>query len=84
MLATNKEIRLKDDVIGIARLYFSRWKIKKYFRYKKQVFQFENFWVQKLKAIHALNFYLTLCMAFPNHIFIKSICYYRQGLLKCL
>ena len=37
-------------MIGIARLYFSRWKIEKYFRYKKQVFQFENFWVQKLKA----------------------------------
>ena len=27
MLATNKEIKSKEDVINIAKLYFSRWKI---------------------------------------------------------
>lgn len=63
MLATNKTIKSKDDVIRIARLYFSRWRIEEYFRCKKQVFQFENFRVRKLKAINALNFYITLCMA---------------------
>lgn len=26
MLATNKEIKYKDDVIRVARTYFSRWK----------------------------------------------------------
>ena len=72
MLATNKEIRTKDDVIKIAKLYFSRWKIEEYFRCKKQMFQFENFRVRKLKAINALNFYLTLCMAFLGHISMKS------------
>ena len=36
MLATNKEIRSKDDVIRIARTYFSRWRIEEYFRCKKQ------------------------------------------------
>lgn len=64
MLATNKEIKSKDDVINIAKTYFSRWRIEEYFRCKKQVFKFENFRVRKLKAINALNFYLTLCMAF--------------------
>ena len=68
MLATNRDIRLKDDVIKVARLYFSKWKIEEYFRCKKQMFQFENFRVRKLKAINALNFYLTLCMAFLVHI----------------
>ena len=34
--------------------------------------QFENFRVRKLKAINALNFYLTLCMAFLGHISMKS------------
>lgn len=34
--------------------------------------QFENFQVQKLKAIKALNFYITLCMAFLEYISIKS------------
>lgn len=71
MLATNKEILSKDDVIKIAKLYFSRWKIEEYFRCKKQVFRFESFRVRKLEAINALNFYITLCMAFLAHISIK-------------
>lgn len=68
MLATNKEIKSKDDVVRVARTYFSRWKIEEYFRCKKQVFQFEDFRVRKLKAINALNFYVTLCMAFLARI----------------
>ena len=72
MLATNKAIRSKEDVIKVAKLYFSRWKIEEYFRCKKQMFRFENFRVRKLKAINALNFYLTLCMAFPAHISMKT------------
>ena len=71
MLATNKEIRSKDDVIKAAKLYFSRWKIEEYFRCKKQVFRFENFRVRKLAAINSLNFYITLCMAFLAHISMK-------------
>lgn len=72
MLATNKELKSKDDVIRIARLYFSRWRIEEYFRSKKQIFQFENFRVRNLKAINALNFYITLCMAFLALISMKS------------
>lgn len=72
MLDTNKEINSKDDVIRVARTYFSRWKIEEYFRCKKQMFQFENFRVRKLKAINALNFYITLCMAFLAIISMES------------
>ena len=36
------------------------------------MFQFENFRVRKLKAINALHFYITLCMAFLAHISMKS------------
>jgi hypothetical protein len=72
MLATNKEIKLKDDMIKVARIYFSRWKIEEYFRCKKQMFQFENFRVRKLKAINALNFYITLSMAFLAMITMES------------
>ena len=71
MLVTNKEVRSKDDVIETAMLYFSRWKIEEYFRCKKQVFQFENFRVRKLEAINALNFYITLCMAFLAQMSMK-------------
>ena len=37
MLATNKEIKSKKDVLKVARTYFSRWKIEEYFRCKKQI-----------------------------------------------
>src|SRR5574344_255841 len=72
MLATNKEIKSKEDVIRVARTYFSRWKIEEYFRCKKQMFQFENFRVRKLVSINALNFYITLCMAFLAMISMES------------
>ncbi len=32
MLATNKELLSKEDVIRVARIYFSRWRIEEYFR----------------------------------------------------
>ncbi len=35
MLATNKGIKSKEDVTRVARAYFFRWKIKEYFRCKK-------------------------------------------------
>lgn len=72
MLATNKQICCKEDVVNAAKTYFSRWRIKEYFRSKKQMFQFENFRVRKLAAINALNFYITLCMAFLAYISMKS------------
>ena len=71
MLATNKEIRTKDDVISVARLYFSRWKIEEYFRAKKQMFGFEGFRVRSLRAINCLNFYVTVAMAYLNHVSLK-------------
>ena len=64
MLVTNKKIESREDVLKVAKTYFSRWRIEEFFRSKKQIFQFENFRVRKLKAINALNFYITLCMAF--------------------
>ncbi len=71
MLATNKPVHSKEDVVAVAKLYFSRWRIEEYFRCKKQMFQFENFRVRKLTAINALNFYITLCMAFLARISMK-------------
>ena len=72
MLAANKEIKSKDDVVRVARTYFSRWKIEEYFRCKMQMFQFEKFRVRRLKAINALNFYITLCMAFLAMVSMES------------
>lgn len=48
MLATNKEIKSKEDVLKVARTYFSRWKIEEYFRCKNRcsnskTFVYESF-----------------------------------------
>ena len=64
MLATNIDIKSKDDVVRVAKTYFSRWRIEEYFRAKKQIFGFENFRVRRLEAINALNFFLSVSMAF--------------------
>ena len=72
MLVTNKPIKSKDDVIKVAMNYFSGWKIEEYFRCKKQTFDFENFRVRNLKAINALNFYITVCMAYLALVSAKS------------
>ena len=38
MLTTNKKISSRENIILVAKLYFSRWRIEEYFRYKKHVF----------------------------------------------
>jgi hypothetical protein len=74
MLATNQPINNKDDVIHVARAYFSRWRIEEYFRAKKQGFKFEDFRVRSLAAINHLNLIVSLCMAFLAHISLKNDC----------
>lgn len=53
MERAKKLLHSKEDVISVAKLYFSRWRIEKYSRCKKQVFGFENFRVRNLKAINS-------------------------------
>jgi IS4 transposase len=72
LLVTNKQIASKEDVIRVAKIYFSRWRIEEYFRSKKQLFKFEDLRVRKLTSINTLNFYITLCMAFLAMISLKS------------
>ena len=59
MLASNIEIKSKEDVIKIARCYLDRWRIEEYFKFKKQEYNFENFRVRTLKSINNLNKMLT-------------------------
>ena len=72
MLVTNKNISSKEDVINVAKHYFSRWRIEEYFRCKKQQFSFEDFRVRKLKAINALNFYISVAMTYLARVTIKD------------
>lgn len=71
MLATNRPIHSRKDMLQVAKMYFSRWRIEEYFRCKKTVFDFENFRVRSLKAINALNFYLSVCMSYLAFLSMK-------------
>ena len=59
-LLTNIEIKTKEDVIKVARLYLSRWKIEEHFRGKKQEYEFENMRVRTLESMNNLNMLLTI------------------------
>jgi hypothetical protein len=72
MLATNKPIKCKDDVVKICRTYLCRWRIEEYFRFKKQHFDFEGFRIRKLKAINSLNTLLSFSISFLNCVMEKS------------
>ncbi len=59
MLATNLDIKSKEDLIKVSRCYLDRWRIEEYFKFKKQEYGFENFRVRNLKSINNLNKMLT-------------------------
>lgn len=59
MLATNRTLQSKEDVIGVVRDYMSRWRIEEYFRFKKQHYGFEDFRVRSLTSMNNLNQLLT-------------------------
>lgn len=72
MLATNKAIQGKKDVIQIVRAYMSRWRIEEYFRFKKQHFGFEDFRVRSLTSVNNLNQMLTYAMGMLGVLTDKS------------
>ena len=59
-LLTNIDIKSKEDVIKIVRLYLSRWRIEEHFRGKKQEYDFENMRVRTLESMNNLNMMLTI------------------------
>lgn len=59
-LLTNREIKEKEDVIKVVRLYLSRWRIEEYFRGKKQEYDFENMRVRTIESMNNLNMMLTI------------------------
>lgn len=59
-LLTNLEIKTKEDLIKVVRLYLSRWRIEEHFRGKKQEYEFENMRVRTLKSMNNLNMMLTI------------------------
>lgn len=68
-LLTNIDIKNKDDVIKVTRLYLSRWRIEEHFRGKKQEYDFENMRVRTLESMNNLNMMLTILL---GHIAILA------------
>ena len=64
ILLTNRNIKSKEDVIKVVRLYFYRWRVEEYFRTKKQEYDFENIRLRTLKSINNLNLMLTIFMGY--------------------
>lgn len=67
-LITNREIKSKEDLIKVVRLYFSRWRIEEYFRAKKQEYDFENIRIRTLKSINNLNLILKIYLGYIGEI----------------
>ena len=55
ILLTNRNIKSKEDVIKVVRMYFYRWRIEEYFRAKKQEYKFEDMRIRTLKGMNVLN-----------------------------
>lgn len=72
MLATNRPLQSKEDVIRVVRDYMSRWRIEEYIRFKKQHFQFEDFRVRGLTAMNNLNQLLTFAIGLLGQLADKS------------
>ena len=68
-LLTDIDVKNKEDVIKVAKIYMLRWRIEEYFRAKKQNYDFENFRVRSLNTINNLNLLLSVVML---HIGILS------------
>lgn len=64
ILLTNRNIKSKEEVIKVVRLYFYRWRVEEYFRTKKQEYDFENIRLRTLKSINNLNLMLTIFMGY--------------------
>jgi hypothetical protein len=60
MLITNIKSTDKNLPVVLTKVYLMRWRIEEYYRFKKQQFGFEDFRVQSLNSIRALNTILTI------------------------
>ena len=88
-LVTNVEIKDKEDVIKVVRLYLSRWRIEEYFRGKKQEYDFENMRVRTLASMKNLNMMLTIHLGHMailadkiNHLLLTIKIVYASKSLK--
>lgn len=59
VLYTKKRIKNKREAIAIVRSYMSRWRIEEYFRFKKEVYGFEDIRVRNLQSMKVLKRLLT-------------------------
>lgn len=64
LLLSNQPLQTESVCTSLAKVYFKRWKIEEYFRFKKQQFQLENLRVRSFESICNINLMATLATAF--------------------
>lgn len=65
LLLSNLKMQEKKSLCHIiAKVYLLRWRIEKYFRFKKQQFELEDLRVMSLQSIRNLNLFATLAVGY--------------------
>jgi hypothetical protein len=72
MLVTN--LKSEDDRLGvvITKVYLLRWRIKEFYGFKKQQFDFEDFRVRSLAAIRTLDLLVSVAIGYIGIISEKA------------
>lgn len=65
LLLTNLKMEEKKKLCMIvAKIYLMRWRIEKYFKFKKQQFEMEDLRVMSLQSIRNINLFTTLATGY--------------------
>jgi len=64
VLLTNLDSDDSRLCVAITKVYLMRWRIEEYYKFKKQGFGFEKFFVRSLKSIQNLDLMLTVAIGY--------------------
>ena len=69
LLLSNLKVQEKKKLCHIiTKVYLLRWRIKEYFKFKKQQFELEDLRVMSLQSIRSLNFFAILAAGYISLI----------------
>ena len=69
LLLSNLKVQEKKKLCHIiTKVYLLRWRIKEYFKFKKQQFELKDLRVMSLQSIRSLNFFATLVAGYISLI----------------
>ena len=72
MLITNLKSEDTRLPVAVTKVYLMRWRIEEFYRFKKQLFSFEDLRVRSLKSIRTLDLLLTIAIGYIGMISEKQ------------